>query len=100
MLAVLDWELSTLGDPLSDLAYNCLLHHLSPKFPVMQGFAGVDISSLGIPSDKQYMEDYCKAMGIPPVNNWNFYMAFSFFRIAAILQGVYARSLKGMLAAM
>eukprot|EP00794_Sanderia_malayensis_P004927 gene4927-5574_t len=95
VLAVLDWELSTLGDPLSDLAYNCLLHYLSPKFPVMPGFAGIDISSMGIPTDKQYMQDYCKSMGIPPVENWNFYLAFSFFRIAAILQGVYTRSLKG-----
>jgi len=95
VVAILDWELSTLGDPLSDLAYNCLPHHLPPNFPVLKGFADREPSSLGIPSDTQYMEEYCKRAGIPAVKNWNFYMAFSFFRVAAILQGVYKRGLQG-----
>ncbi|KAL9981221.1 hypothetical protein ACROYT_G009895 [Oculina patagonica] len=95
VIAVLDWELSTLGDPLSDLAYNCLPHHLPPNFPALRGFADRDPSSLGIPSDTDYMQEYCQRADIPPVDNWNFYMAFSFFRVAAILQGVYKRALQG-----
>lgn len=95
VIAVLDWELSTLGDPLSDLAYNCLPHHLPPNFPALKGFADQDPCSLGIPTDTQYMNEYCKRAGIPSVKDWNFYMAFSFFRVAAILQGVYKRSLQG-----
>lgn len=95
VIAVLDWELSTLGDPLSDLAYNCLPHHLPPNFPALTGFADRDPSSLGIPTDIQYMQEYCQRAGIPSVEKWNFYMAFSFFRVAAILQGVYKRALQG-----
>ena len=59
------------------------------------GFAGQDLSSLGIPTDKEFMKDYCQRAGVSPVKNWNFYMAFSFFRLAAILQGVYKRALQG-----
>ncbi|RMX53502.1 hypothetical protein pdam_00017335 [Pocillopora damicornis] len=95
VIAVLDWELSTLGDPLSDLAYNCLPHHLPSNFPALTGFADRDPSSLGIPTDIQYMQEYCQRAGIPSVEKWNFYMAFSFFRVAAILQGVYKRALQG-----
>ena len=96
ILAVLDWELSTLGDPLSDLAYNCLAYFLTPKFPIMPGLAGLDLQALGIPNDIEYMKKYCSNVGIPPVGDWNYYLAFSFFRIAAILQGVHARALKGI----
>ncbi|XP_068750115.1 acyl-CoA dehydrogenase family member 10-like [Montipora capricornis] len=95
VIAVLDWELSTLGDPLSDLAYCCLPHHLPPDFPALKGFSNVDPSSLGIPTDTEYMKEYCQRAAIPVVANWNFYMAFSFFRVAAILQGVYKRALQG-----
>jgi len=63
---------------------------------LLPGFADRDPSSLGIPSDAQYMQEYCQRAGIPPVDNWNFYMAFSFFRVAAILQGVYKRGLQGL----
>ncbi|XP_065062063.1 acyl-CoA dehydrogenase family member 10-like isoform X2 [Rhopilema esculentum] len=93
--AVLDWELSTLGDPLSDLAYNCIAYYLSPKFPILPGIAGLNLKAEGIPTDIEYMKEYCRNAGIPPVENWDYYLAFSFFRIAAILQGVYQRSLKG-----
>jgi len=65
-------------------------------FVCLLGFADREPSSLGIPSDTQYMEEYCKRAGIPAVKNWNFYMAFSFFRVAAILQGVYKRGLQGI----
>ena len=61
----------------------------------MPGIAGMDLQALGIPTDIEYMKSYCAATGVPPVKVWNYYLAFSFFRIAAILQGVYARSLKG-----
>lgn len=64
-------------------------------FACPTGFADQDPCSLGIPTDTQYMNEYCKRAGIPSVKDWNFYMAFSFFRVAAILQGVYKRSLQG-----
>ena len=63
----------------------------------MTGFGDVNPGDLGIPTDREYMEEYCGTMEIPPVANWNFYMAFSFFRVAAILQGVYKRALQGQL---
>ncbi|XP_045152702.1 acyl-CoA dehydrogenase family member 10 isoform X2 [Echinops telfairi] len=95
VLAVLDWELSTLGDPLADVAYSCLAHYLPSGFAMLQGLSGRDLSQLGIPAAEEHFRMYCHHMGIPLVENWNFYMAFSFFRVAAILQGVYKRSLTG-----
>ncbi|XP_069877579.1 acyl-CoA dehydrogenase family member 10-like isoform X1 [Dipodomys merriami] len=95
VLAVLDWELSTLGDPLSDVAYSCLAHYLPSSFPLLRGFSDQDVRQLGIPSAEEYFRMYCLHMGIPAIENWNFYLAFSFFRVAAILQGVYKRSLTG-----
>nr|XP_044988644.1 acyl-CoA dehydrogenase family member 10 [Jaculus jaculus] len=95
VLAVLDWELSTLGDPFSDVAYSCLAHYLPSTFPMLKGFSGRDVAQLGIPTAEEYFHMYCLHMEIPPIENWNFYMAFSFFRVAAILQGVYKRSLSG-----
>ncbi|XP_074869155.1 acyl-CoA dehydrogenase family member 10 isoform X2 [Carettochelys insculpta] len=93
--AVLDWELSTLGDPISDVAYNCMAHYLPSDCALLKGLRDCDVTQLGIPTAEEYFQMYCEHMGIPPVENWNFYMAFSFFRIAAILQGVYKRSLTG-----
>ncbi|XP_068101616.1 acyl-CoA dehydrogenase family member 10 isoform X2 [Hyperolius riggenbachi] len=95
VLGVLDWELSTLGDPLSDLAYNCMAHFLPADLPIQKGLLSYNLSELGIPTAEEYFQQYCENMGIPPVENWNFYMAFSFFRVAAILQGVYKRSQTG-----
>ncbi|XP_027713189.1 acyl-CoA dehydrogenase family member 10 isoform X2 [Vombatus ursinus] len=95
VLAILDWELSTLGDPLSDVAYNCLAHYLPSDFPITRGLSDLDATQLGIPTAEEYFKMYCCQMEIPAAENWNFYMAFSFFRVAAILQGVYKRSLKG-----
>ncbi|EDM13723.1 similar to acetyl-coA dehydrogenase -related (111.6 kD) (5G231) (predicted) [Rattus norvegicus] len=95
VLAVLDWELSTLGDPFADVAYSCLAHYLPSSFPMLRGFRDQDVRELGIPTVEEYFRMYCLNMGIPPIDNWNFYMAFSFFRVAAILQGVYKRSLTG-----
>nr|XP_033809923.1 acyl-CoA dehydrogenase family member 10 isoform X2 [Geotrypetes seraphini] len=95
VIAVLDWELSTLGDPLSDVAYNCLAHYLPTDFSILKGLGNCDLAELGIPTAEEYFQLYCDHMGIPPIENWNFFMAFSFFRVAAILQGVYKRSLTG-----
>lgn len=95
VLAVLDWELSTLGDPLADVAYSCLAHYLPSSFPMLRGFSDQDLTQLGIPAAGEYFEMYCLHMGIPAVENWNFYLAFSLFRVAAILQGVYKRALTG-----
>ncbi|XP_018413825.1 PREDICTED: acyl-CoA dehydrogenase family member 10 isoform X1 [Nanorana parkeri] len=95
VLGVLDWELSTLGDPLSDVAYSCMVYYLPPNLPIQKGLQNYNLSELGIPTAEEYFEQYCETMAIPKEENWNFYMAFSFFRIAAILQGVYKRSLTG-----
>ncbi|KAM6166396.1 LOW QUALITY PROTEIN: acyl-CoA dehydrogenase family member 10 [Erethizon dorsatum] len=95
VLAVLDWELSTLGDPLADVTYSCLAHYLPSSLPLLKGVSDRDLTQLGIPTAEEYFRMYCLHMDIPPVENWNFYMAFSFFRVAAILQGVYKQSLKG-----
>ncbi|XP_069070933.1 acyl-CoA dehydrogenase family member 10 [Pleurodeles waltl] len=95
VLAVLDWELSTLGDPISDVAYNCLAHYIPLDFPILKGLKDSDLLELGIPSAEDYFKMYCDYMQIPHIDNWKFYMAFSFFRTAAILQGVYKRSLIG-----
>lgn len=95
VIAVLDWELSTLGHPLSDLAYNCMTYYMPSDSAIANGFVGYDIARMGIPSEKDYVSAYCRRTGREDIADWNFFMAFSLFRIAAIQQGVYARSLKG-----
>ena len=97
VVAVLDWELSTLGDPLADAAYSCLAHHVPAHFSLLRGVAGLDLASLGIPSAERYLAQYCRNTAAAEVNTWNFYLSFAFFRIAAILQGVYKRSLQSMI---
>ncbi len=92
--AVLDWELATLGHPLADLAYYCMALRL-PGTDQIRGLGNQDRSLLGIPEEEQLIALYCQARGISAVNNWSFCMAFSFFRLAAILQGVYKRGLDG-----
>ncbi|XP_019850051.1 PREDICTED: acyl-CoA dehydrogenase family member 10 [Amphimedon queenslandica] len=93
VLGVLDWELSTLGDPLSDLANACLAYHRPHDNPLFVGLSGLNLSSLGIPSEEEFLAQYCELRGMSSIPNWSFYMAFTFFRVAAILQGVYKRSL-------
>ncbi|GAA5316736.1 MAG: phosphotransferase family protein [Candidatus Pelagadaptatus aseana] len=97
IIAVLDWELSTLGHPYSDLAYQCMCLRLPPSEAknTMSGLMGVDAAALGIPSEEEYVAAYCKRMGIDKIDNWNFYLAFSFFRLAAIAQGVAKRAADG-----
>jgi aminoglycoside phosphotransferase (APT) family kinase protein len=94
VLATLDWELATLGHPFADLAYNCMIWHLPADAPV-PGLAGLDLAALGIPSEADYIAGYCAAAGIDRVPDYAFYLAFSFFRFAAIAQGIYARFLGG-----
>ncbi len=95
VIAVLDWELSTLGHPLSDLAYNCMTYQLPFDNKIARGFVGADIAPLAIPSEADYVSAYCDRTGRESIGDWGFFMAFSLFRTAAIQQGVYARALKG-----
>lgn len=93
--AVLDWELSTIGHPFSDLAFNCMTYHLPAGHPISAGFVGADLDALGIPGEDSYLAQYARHSGLDPRPHWAFYMAFSLFRTAAIQQGVYARALAG-----
>ncbi|AWB57698.1 phosphotransferase family protein [Colwellia sp. Arc7-D] len=95
VIAVLDWELSTLGHPYSDLAYQCMQLRMPQGMGTIDGLKGVDRESLGIPTEEQYVADYCKRMGIEQIENWSFYLAFSFFRLSAIVQGVAKRASEG-----
>jgi len=95
VLAVLDWELSTLGHPLADLAYNCMGYHLPAGENQKFGYLGVDFAATGIPTEDAYVFAYCQRTGRKDIPDWTFYIAFSLFRIAAIVQGVYKRGLDG-----
>ncbi len=95
VLAVLDWELSTLGHPLSDLAYNCMTYHFPARGISFPGLGGLDLDALGIPSEADYVAAYFARTGRDAIPDWPVFLAFSLFRMAAILQGVYARALQG-----
>lgn len=95
IIALLDWELSTLGHPFADLAYQCMQMRMPASEDKMSGLLGVDITALGIPSEEAYVTKYCERMGIERIDNWPFYLAFSFFRLAAIVQGVARRAQDG-----
>ncbi|MGI3186054.1 phosphotransferase family protein [Nioella aestuarii] len=94
LIAVMDWELSTLGHPLADLAYQCMLWRMPPG-PVLSGLEGVDRRALGLPTEDDYVARYCERVGIPGIDNWEFYLVFGLFRLAAIVQGVGYRGLQG-----
>jgi aminoglycoside phosphotransferase (APT) family kinase protein len=93
VLAVLDWELSTLGHPLADFSYHCMAWHIPPG--AFRGIGGLDVQSLGIPTEDAYIHRYCERTGLTTPEalaaDWNFYMAYNLFRIAAILQGIAKR---------
>lgn len=93
VLAVLDWELSTLGHPLADFSYHCMTWHIPPG--AFRGIGGLDHAQLGIPSEADYIAKYCERTGLATPDqlsaDWNFYMAYNMFRIAAILQGIAKR---------
>ena len=94
ILAVIDWEISTVGHPLADLAYFCMGLRITPDQHI-QGLGGKDRRALGIPEETQILDQYCQLRGISGIDNWPYYIAFSLFRLSAILQGVYKRSLDG-----
>ncbi len=93
VIAVLDWELSTLGHPLADFSYHCMAWHIPPG--MFRGIGGLDLEPLGIPSEDEYIRRYCErtAQATPEElrEGWNFYMAYNLFRLAAILQGIAKR---------
>jgi len=93
VIAVLDWELSTLGHPLADFSYHCMSWHIPPG--AFRGIAGLDHQGLGIPTEQEYLQRYTERTG-RAIDHWNFYLAYNLFRIAAILQGVYKRSTEGI----
>jgi aminoglycoside phosphotransferase (APT) family kinase protein len=93
VVAVLDWELSTLGHPLGDLAYNCMPYHLSGES--MEGFQGGDFADLGIPTEETYLAAYCRRTGRSKIEDWDFYVGFAMFRLAAIAQGIMGRVIAG-----
>jgi aminoglycoside phosphotransferase (APT) family kinase protein len=93
-LAVLDWELSTLGHPIADLAYICMCMRL-PRDAHIPGLVGIDRKEQGIPEESELLALYSKYRGIGEIENWGFYLAFCFFRLASIVQGVYKRAIEG-----
>lgn len=92
-VAVLDWELSTLGHPLADFSYHCMAWHIPTALG--RGIGGLDLAALGIPSEADYLRRYCERTGLATPEqlqaDWNFYLAYNMFRIAAILQGIAKR---------
>ncbi|HKC45021.1 MAG TPA: phosphotransferase [Burkholderiales bacterium] len=93
ILAILDWELSTLGHPLADFSYHCMSWHIPPER--FRGIAGLDHGHLGIPSEADYVAAYCRRTGRERIDHWDFYLAYNMFRLAAILQGIMKRALDG-----
>ncbi len=95
IIAVLDWELSTLGHPFADLAYQCMQLRLPQGMGSIDGLQGIDRANLGVPTEEEYVAKYCQRMGLDKIDNWTFCLAFSFFRLAAIVQGVAKRAVQG-----
>jgi aminoglycoside phosphotransferase (APT) family kinase protein len=95
ILAVLDWELSTLGHPLADFAYHAMSWHIPPG--QFRGIAGLDFGALGIPTEREYVDMYCARTGRGRIDasTWDYYVAYNLFRLAAILQGIAKRVLDG-----
>lgn len=93
-IGVLDWELSTIGHPYADLAA-VIMQWQMPPGKEGRGLAGLDRESLGLPSDQAFVARYCERRGLPGIDRFGFYLAFNFFRMAGILQGVYKRALDG-----
>ena len=83
VIAILDWELSTLGHPLADLAYYCLPYHLPADMPGMRGLNGEDLQELGIPSEQETIARYCAQTGRDGIDDWHVFLSFSLFRISA-----------------
>ncbi len=93
ILAVLDWELSTLGHPLADFAYHAMMYRMPAD--IVAGLHGADLARLNIPDEQEYVAAYCKARGIDSIADWDFYVAFNLFRLAAIFHGIRGRVARG-----
>ena len=93
VLAILDWELSTLGHPYADLAYNCLAYYVPNA--TRGDLIEADLDAMGIPPEAAYLQAYCQARGLDEIRDWTFYLVLSLFRLAAITQGVYFRGVQG-----
>lgn len=93
ILAVLDWELSTLGHPGADFAYHAMMYRMPPN--IVAGLGGADIAALNIPREADYLADYCRRRGLVGMPSYDFYIAFNFFRLAAIFHGIKGRVLRG-----
>lgn len=94
IVAILDWELSTIGHPLADFSYHCMSWHIPAS--AFRGIGSLDLAALGIPDEAEYIRRYCERTGRAGIAHWNFYLAYNMFRIAAILQGVYKRATEGI----
>ncbi|MDO9090460.1 MAG: phosphotransferase [Burkholderiaceae bacterium] len=98
VIAVLDWELSTLGHPLADFSYHCMAWHIPPG--VFRGIGGLDLAALGIPAEADYIRRYCERTGRSDTaalaGEWNFYLAYNLFRLASITQGIARRVVDGI----
>ncbi|MBS0471344.1 MAG: phosphotransferase family protein [Proteobacteria bacterium] len=94
LIAVLDWELCTIGHPLADIGYNGFMWHSHGES--WGTLDGVDFATSGIPTEAEYRDAYCRRTGRDRIDNWNFYVAFGIFRLASISQGVYRRALAGV----
>lgn len=93
VIALLDWELSTLGDPIADFAYCAMVWRIAPS--LFRGLLGLPLTVLGIPDETDYVHRYCERVGRDELPAWNFYLTFGLFRVASILQGVWRRALDG-----
>ncbi len=93
VVAVLDWELSTLGHPLADFTYNAMMYRVPPD--IVAGLAGIDLAALNIPSEDEYVAAYCRNSGRSEIPHYQFYMVFNLFRLAAIFHGIKGRSIRG-----
>jgi Predicted aminoglycoside phosphotransferase len=93
VLAVLDWELSTLGNPLADFAYHAMMYRMPGD--IVAGLGGQDPVRLGLPTEHDYIASYCARTGRDEIADWDFYIAFNFFRLAAIFHGIKGRAMRG-----
>ena len=93
VIGVLDWELSTIGDPLADFAYHAMSWRIDPN--LYRGLAGVDVAALGIPDEAEYVAAYCRRTGRTAIPGWEFYLVYNLFRFAAICQGIAKRAIDG-----
>jgi aminoglycoside phosphotransferase (APT) family kinase protein len=93
VVAVLDWELATIGDPLADFTFHAMMYRMPPH--IVAGLAEADIGALNVPSEAEYVATYCRRTGRNQLGAYDFYMAFNFFRLAAIFHGIKGRAIRG-----